>query len=676
MSLLDDVSIVVTPNAYTAGRLYGVLPTATEGSELITCGDFACADPNAAWSRGTGWAISGGTANSDGSQTSNSNLLQDTGASTVGKTFKISYKVSNYSAGAAFIGMGGYNYAAKDIEQNGEFTQYLLVANSSSNTNFYITANSDFVGSIDNISVKEFTGSDMDVTRATAATRVDENGLVNYAEILGSERVTNGDFATTSNWSENGGANAWSISGGKANCVAFASLRYFEQTNALETSGAGKTYKVVFTVSNYIQGVLRINVGGYQVGAAVTSNGTHTQYIAVTNASSNKSVYLQSNANTILSVDNISVKEEARNNVPRIDYTGGGCPHILAEPQRTNLVTYSEDFSNSSWTKDASTITPNAVTSPDGTLNADIIIATATNSSHSAFISLSSSTSSGTSYCYSFFAKAKEYTKAAIRIGGSGYSTQPMAVINLSNGSIVSQQGFTSISVTNFDNQWYKISAVFTATSSVAPNIQPIADGFTTTSDNYTYTGDGTSGIYIYGAQVEAGSYPTSYIPTSGSTVTRNQDVFSRDGISSLINSAEGVLFVEMAALADDLTNRAISLSDGTLNNGIQIEYFNVSNRIRFRVYAGGVLRATNQVIGITITNTNKLAFKWESGFMTVYINGSILNTAQAIAATPTGLDRLNFDLGQGSSRLFGKVKQLQVYKTALTNAQLTSLTS
>jgi len=668
MSLLDDVSIVVTPNAYTAGRLYGVLPTATEGSELITCGDFACADPNAAWSRGTGWAISGGTANSDGSQTSNSNLLQDTGASTVGKTFKISYKVSNYSAGAAFIGMGGYNYAAKDIEQNGEFTQYLLVANSSSNTNFYITANSDFVGSIDNISVKEFTGSDMDVTRATAATRVDENGLVNYAEVLGSELLSQPVDLQT-NFNNNAGgvivdADTFTTGGGTLDGIV---------SNVILTEG--KTYKLIISGNTTSSGFTIGNTQG-SGGQYGTGFGTHYFTAASTNPTSATKIWIRQETSGTTNITSFSIKQEDRNNVPRIDYTGGGCPHILAEPQRTNLVTYSEDFSNSSWTKDASTITPNAVTSPDGTLNADIIIATATNSSHSAFISLSSSTSSGTSYCYSFFAKAKEYTKAAIRIGGSGYSTQPMAVINLSNGSIVSQQGFTSISVTNFDNQWYKISAVFTATSSVAPNIQPIADGFTTTSDNYTYTGDGTSGIYIYGAQVEAGSYPTSYIPTSGSTVTRNQDVFSRDGISSLINSAEGVLFVEMAALADDLTNRAISLSDGTLNNGIQIEYFNVSNRIRFRVYAGGVLRATNQVIGITITNTNKLAFKWESGFMTVYINGSILNTAQAIAATPTGLDRLNFDLGQGSSRLFGKVKQLQVYKTALTNAQLTSLTS
>ena len=96
-----------------------------------------------------------GVAICDGSQTSNSNLLQNTGVPTVGKTFKMSYKVSNHSAGAAFIGMGGYDYAATDITEDGQFTQDITVTNASSNTNFYITASNNFAATIDNIVIEE-----------------------------------------------------------------------------------------------------------------------------------------------------------------------------------------------------------------------------------------------------------------------------------------------------------------------------------------------------------------------------------------------------------------------------------------------------------------------------------------------------------------------------------------
>ena len=135
-------------------------------------------------------------------------------------------------------------------------------------------------------------------------------------------------------------------------------------------------------------------------------------------------------------------------------------------------------------------------------------------------------------------------------------------------------------------------------------------------------------------------------------------------------------MFVEMAALSNDLTDRAISLSDGTLNNAVQIFYFNTSNRIRCRVYAGGVLQATISIIGYTITDSHKIAFKWGGGFMSVFVDGTIYGTAQAITSTPTALDILRFNLGQGSSIFYGKVKQLQVFKTALTDSELIALTT
>jgi hypothetical protein len=361
----------------------------------------------------------------------------------------------------------------------------------------------------------------------------------------------------------------------------------------------------------------------------------------------------------------------SRLNYPMIDGKVVGCPSHILEPQRTNLITYSEDFL-SGWVLDNTTVVANSAVSPDGSLNADKIIATAINSSHSAFISLSSSTSSGTSYCYSFFAKAEEYTKTAIRIGGGGYSSQPMAVINLLNGSVISQQGFISLSVKDFSNGWYKINAVFTATSSVAPNIQPIADGFTTTSDNYTYNGDGTSGIYIWGAMFEQGSYPTSYIPTNGSAVTRSAETANGSGDADTFNDSEGVLMAEISALDNDGTFRQISINDSSTNNRVTLDFTTTNNQVRSFISFNGTSQALMTGNAIA-TNQSKAAVSYKSNDFSLWLNGFKVDT-DTIGSVPTGLNNLNFDNGGGANDFYGNTKQIQYYDSA--DIDLETLTS
>jgi hypothetical protein len=361
-----------------------------------------------------------------------------------------------------------------------------------------------------------------------------------------------------------------------------------------------------------------------------------------------------------------------RLNYPLLDGVVQDCPHLLLEPSRTNLIPYSEDFSNSGWTLDNTTVVANSAVSPDGSLNADKIIATAINSSHSAFISLSSSTSSGTSYCYSFFAKAEEYTKTAIRIGGGGYSSQPMAVINLLNGSVVSQQGFISLSVKDFSNGWYKINAVFTATSSVAPNIQPIADGFTTTSDNYTYNGDGTSGIYIWGAQIEE-DYPTSYIPTNGEVggVTRSAD--AANGAEATFNDSEGVLYAEIAKDTTSVDG-GVAISDSSYTNRV-LFYFDISGNIRAYVYSSGE-QANIITSGLDYTHNNKLALKYSATSTKFFVNGFQVGSTDTSSIMPVGLSELAFDDGGGGSDFYGNTKQLMTFNEALSDTELEDLTS
>jgi len=504
--------------------------------------------------------------------------------------------------------------------------------------------------------------ADMDVTRATAATRVDENGLVNYAEVLGSELVTCGDFecaVPTDSWIEGTG---WLINGGKAN----ASGTSTPMTQTVDGFIAGKTYKVSFEVTSVTQGYVRVY-------AYVGASGTFTNIFSSTQletgiyegvfefGGTNKALRFYgstgSSGSFIGSIDNVSVKQVDRDNVPRIDYTGGGCPHILAEPQRTNTVTYSQDTSQ--WTDSGMTYSVDYIISPDGTSNGSKAIINDTITSSNTRPMTSVAVTSGTNYVFSVFGKADEFDMINLDFSNSAFSTVSVDY-NLTNGTVTSFVGSpVSQGVEDYGNGWYRCYVVATAIATTTTALIIRLD------DNPT--GDGTSGLYLWGAQFEAGSYPTSYIPTSGSTVTRNQDQFTRDGISSLINSTEGVLFAEMSALANDGTFRIISLSDGTGSNRLWL-YFTVGSNL-IQVFDGTTIMAHT----IDVTNMIKVAAVFDSNGTRMWVNGSQVGSNSYVGFS--GFDRLNFSSESGSNNFFGKIKQVQVYDTALTDNQLIQLT-
>ena len=242
----------------------------------------------------------------------------------------------------------------------------------------------------------------------------------------------------------------------------------------------------------------------------------------------------------------------------------------------------------------------------------------------------------------------------------------------MSDGTVAALQGSPVTKSEQLENGWFKFSITSTSTASaVNCRIYLGKDGVWTSP----YVGDGTSGVYVYGAQLEQGSYATSYIPTSGSTVTRNQDIFTRDGIGSLINSTEGVLFAEMAALSDDLTYRILSLSDGTLAERIYIQYTSTTNQVSAVLKTGSTTQANIQHTLTDETVFSKMAFKWKANDFAFWIDGVEVGTDTS-GSVPSGLNRLALDRRLNDNTFFGKVKQLQVYDTALTDTQLAALTS
>ena len=581
---------------------------------LITNGTF---DTDSDWTKGTGWSISGGTANCIGGAGS-LNLTQV--ALEIGKRYTVTYTVSNYSTGTIHPIMGGWTHGTYQ-SSNGTYTEVISNNHASANTTFYMQGKSGFVGSIDNVSVKEYTSADMDVTRATAATRVDENGLVNYAEILGSELLSQPVDLQTDFITNSGGvivdADTFTTAGGTLDgIVTSISLTI------------GKTYKLTVegntTSSGFTFG--SANGTGREYGSGF---GTH--YFTALHAN----IWVRQSTAGTTNITSFSIKEVDLNNVPRIDYTGGGCPHILAEPQRTNTETKSNEFSTWSLT---SNVTPTAdyIVSPDGTQNATRLQFTGNG------FRANTTLLSSVVYTLSCFAKRND----------SG--TQSVGFFVNGSGTVDSAWSLTS--------DWVRFTYTYTTT-------------------NASYAGiAGLSGadVSVFGFQAEQGAYATSYIPTSGSTVTRNTDQFSRDGIASLINSTAGVFFIEMATFLDEGTtaDKWIALSDGTANNSVRIAYSGGANTIRAYLNVGGSAQADMTYAVTDVTQFSKIAFSYAANNFNLWVDGvkRATDTSGNVFSANT-LNRIGLDNGGGGSCPV-KIKQLQVYDTALTDTQLAALTS
>jgi hypothetical protein len=484
------------------------------------------------------------------------------------------------------------------------------------------------------------------MTRASAGTRVNSSGLVETVELLGSEEVTDGNFPTpNTEWSSFGLA---TINENIVNFVDAGSNTYSGITQDINSFSA-KQYKVEITVTNWISGDILATFSSNNASFNITGNGTYSVYL--TPVSNGDDIGLvrdySSGADFSYSITNISVKESTKNNLARVDYDGTASS-LLVEPERTNLITYSEDFSQSSWSKSAGgtgvipIVTSNYGVSPDGTQNADRIqfeLNGGTSGGDTSYIS-DFYTATGVSSTNSIYLKSLSTTKnIRLRCGGT----------------------FKNVDVTG---DWQRFDITDTSSSD---RFQLLLYG-NLNSQN--------ADLLVWGGQAEAGSYATSYIPTDGSTVTRVQDQYSKTGISNLINSEEGVLFVEMAALVEvDDNRRFITLNDGGASNNVVLRYES-TGVITARYQVGGVAQCSI-AFATTITNSHKIAFKYKENDFALWVDGTEIgtDTSGSVLGADT-INKISSDSGNGSFPFYGKVKQLQVFKTALTDTELATLTT
>jgi hypothetical protein len=364
-------------------------------------------------------------------------------------------------------------------------------------------------------------------------------------------------------------------------------------------------------------------------------------------------------------------------NLPRLNYPinsdgSVGCPSLLLEPQRVNLQTFSESFDNAVYVKTDSSITSNAIISPDGYTNADKLNTNTTNNHHR--IVGNAQATAIAAHTMSIFAKKGEYKYIGIAENNNdvGYG-----VFDLNAGTVLtSGSGATNVTMQSMGNGWYRCQLTFTAGAFSRFDIYAINDSYTTGNPSaYSFIGAVGDGLYIYGAALEQGAYATSYIPTLGAAVTRGGDSCSKTGISSLIGQTEGTLFVEVAALSGANDVRQISVNDGTTSNRVTMALLSSGTQIQFVVQSGGsvVMDSTQTIAGLT--SGVKIAYAYKVNDFAVYVNGSLLAT-DTNGAVPISMSAFSFDAGNSGDKFFGKIAQALLFKTRLTNQELQDLTT
>ena len=577
------------------------------------------------WTFGTGWSIGDGVAESTALSTRS--VFQNLGNAVVGKKYKITYTILETNGGNFKLVYGGVNGTIRNSV--GTYTE-IITATSSSDSNVYFDALNVMIGKISNISVKE-------ITDDTDLPRINYEGF-SYQDTLGSEEVVNGDFSNGFNlWTNEGGV--WSIQNNYVNGNGANGAN--EELTQSNVTTVGKTYKVIFEVLNYVSG--SVTFLGTDIGNIV-ANGVYTTYYTASS-----SVIRLRGTNFNGSIDNVSVKEYLGQEV----VPDSGCGSWLLEPQSTNLLPYSEDFSNAAWVKGNVIITPNQGISPDGLNNAFKYVGSSIGQNFQTTINVSSN------YTYSFYVKA--INSPFIRLRTSDGSCW----FNMTTNAVATNT-FASAEIKSIGNNWYRLSVTSSSfTSSNSFFIHPHA------TDNTTSEMNGAE-FLLWGAQVENQSFSTSYIPTSGAANTRLQDIANNSGNSTLINSTEGVLYAEIAALSSPVDSpKNITISDGTVNNYVRIEYYQ-DGRVYGNVYDGTSV-AANFVVNQL--NFNKVAIQYSSSGSKLYVNGTGVDFASKIFTSNT-LNTIQFSSAAADSNYFyGKNKALAVYKEALTDANLRSLT-
>jgi len=351
------------------------------------------------------------------------------------------------------------------------------------------------------------------------------------------------------------------------------------------------------------------------------------------------------------------------------------CKGLLIEESRTNALTYSEDFRNTAtagstrpWANNDITVSINAGTSPDNANNANKLVETATTAEHAVFTPVTDYSGNRT---FSIYAKKAERDWLLVNF----YAGSSRRVwFNLANGTIGTKEATLTCTITDVGNGWYRCTA---ARSGANPGFY--AFGPSSADNTVSYAGDNTKGIFTWGVQLELGLFPTSYIPTVASTVTRNADAVSMTGtnFSDWYNATEGTLSAQVARIAQITSGfpRIASISDNTNNNEISVLYDSSTPAMGLTVKTATVtvVNAFRTILAADRTLPTTVVGAYKLDNFAASAKGSAVATDSA-GTLPT-VNRMNIGCGPidptGSALINGWISKINYWPQRLTNNEV-----
>jgi hypothetical protein len=349
---------------------------------------------------------------------------------------------------------------------------------------------------------------------------------------------------------------------------------------------------------------------------------------------------------------------------------------LLVEEARTNMLSRSEEF-DQSWAKGEATITANAINGPTGTLVADKMVESATASVFHYLNNWASKPTTSAQYTFSIWVQdAGRQVQVTVDADGSNGAVMrfnPATGVVTANAAVYGSFTAASGTVTNAAGGWYRVA--ITATSGTEATIRGQVSLHNGTAG--TYTGNGTSGVFLFGAQLEAGSFATSYIPTTTAAATRSADNPNITTVSPWYNQAEGTAQIEVELpfqAVNPITAVSFGMSDGTFGNSVYLS--NTNNGDYLSVASGSVTQATAGV-GTTLPGVKKIAGAYKlNDFAYSRAGGAVVTdtsgtvppaaTAAAVGKAPWGT----------SNYLNGYIRRVRYWPVRKPNAELQSLTA
>jgi hypothetical protein len=566
----------------------------------------------------------------------------------------------------------------------------------------------------------KFSPREITFTRASDGTRVNKNGLIEKGRenlLLQSNQFdttwsTASASVTSGQSGYDGSSDAWLLNTTGVGGYVFQSvvnsgvqtLSVYAKAGSynfirvqLDGPGADKRIDVNLVdgstgtagAGNIIVSTTSVGNGWWRIQLVSNTTSTRARFFAIVadgdSSGSNGNIYIQDAqleqglvATEYIETGATTALAGILEDLPRIDYSeGANSPALLLEPQRTNSIISSEHID--SWNKNEFSVDTNSATSPEGVVNASKIIPSTNNADH--YVDR-----------LGFSRTADQYITHSVYVKPDGYNYFSLSnsanrlianfeLIGEGSARYVSSNGtdFTnhSASIEAVGNGWYRCILIGQALNSIASYMRISCGSSAYNSSSWNGVGDGTSGVLVYGAQLELNSsYPTSYIPTYGSSVTRGADSCDGAGNSDVINSAEGVLFAEISALEDlGTARRYISLSDGSSNNDVRLYYNNTIGDIVALSKVGGATQFLMSDSGYDLTQTHKIAVKYKVNDFALWIDGVEVDTdsSGSVNAANT-FNELAFN--GNDLPFFGNVKQVAVFNEALSDSELAALTT